>query len=94
MSEHHRYEGRRSWSPGSTYNAKNGRWTISSIETYWTCPVHDHDANWGLECDECGRDPEVECLDCLFGDNRIVYDEDGYATLTLSWKWLEPGLGA
>jgi hypothetical protein len=91
VSEFSRYDGRRNWSPGSTYNRVTGRWTVSAIETYWTCPEHDFDAN--NRCDDCGND-EVECLDCLFGDQRILYDEDGWATLTVSWRWLEPGLGA
>jgi hypothetical protein len=80
------------FNPGSTFDYATGRWMVSSLETEWSCPVHDMDVNG--ECDDCGSPPEIECLDCLTGDYRVKYDADGWATMNLSWRYLVPdGVG-
>lgn len=78
------------FNPGSTFDYATGRWTISTLETEWSCPVHDMDVNRTYDCYDCGSPPEIECLDCLAGDYRVKYDEDGWATMHLTWRYLVP----
>ena len=46
------------------------------IEKEWSCPDHDY-PDYGCEC--CG---EGACELCEQADWEIIYDEDGWATLT------------
>jgi hypothetical protein len=77
--------------PGSTFNESTGMWTISTLETVWSCPEHEYPTDHRDatdDCDECGSPPEIECLDCLFGEYLVKFDEDGWATLSITRRKL------
>lgn len=78
-------------SAGSTFDYATGMWTISDLDTHWSCPAHDFDANRDWDCQECGAEaPDIECWDCMVGRELVTFDENGWATLTVSRRRLFP----